>query len=160
MALGVFIRGFRGTCRPVICVDGSHLKHNFGKHMITVIALDANNQLHPMALAMVYSENNNSLMYFIVKLKEAIRKVENLVFISNQHKSIAHALSIVFPEAHHGVCTYHVKMNINHKFQTNHCDKAYELVAQLYQIFYFNHHFDKIKIKDPAIAKYLEEIGV
>ena len=80
------------------------------------------------------------------------------MFISDRHKSNAHTLSIIFPKEHHGACTYHVKVNINHNFKTNHCDKEYELTAPVYQIFDFNHKFDKIKVKDPALAKYLEDI--
>ena len=83
-----------------------------------------------------------------------------MVFVSYRHKSISHTLSIVFPNAHYGACTYHVKMNINHKFKTDHCEKEYELAAQTYQIFNFNHHFEKIKVKNHAIAKYSKEIGV
>ena len=87
-------------------------------------------------------------MYFMSKLKEAIEEVENLVFVSDRHISIAHALSIVFPEAHHGTCFYHVKMNINHKFKIDHCDAEFDLAAYVYRILDFNHHFEKIKVKD------------
>ena len=59
----------------------------------------------------------------MMKFKEAIGGVENLIFVPDQHKSIAYALSMVFPKAHHGACIYHVKININHKFKTNHYDK-------------------------------------
>ena len=102
--------------------------------MLVVITLDANNHLYPVAFAIVDSENNNSWMYFMLKLREAIREVENLVFTSNQHISIAHALSIVFPKAHHGAYTYHIKMNINHKFKTDHCDVKFDLAAYAYRV--------------------------
>ena len=78
-------------------------------------------------------------MYFVLKLRETITEVENLVFISNWHISIAHALSIVFLEAHHGVCTYHIKMNMNHKFKTNHCDSEFDLAAYAYRVSEFQH---------------------
>ena len=48
--------------------------------MLVVIALDVNIQLYPIAFIVVDSENNNSYMYFMVKLKEAIGEVEHLVF--------------------------------------------------------------------------------
>ena len=127
--------------------------------MLIAIALDANNQLYPVTFAVVDSENNNSLMYFMLKLREAIGEVENLVFVSNRHISIANALSTVFPEAHHGACAYHIKMNINHKFKTDHCDSEFDLAAYAYRASEFHVHFEKIKLKDPRIATYLEEIG-
>ena len=73
----------------------------------------------------------------MLKLREAIGEVANLVFIFDQQKSITNALSIVFLEAHYGACTYHVKMNINKKFKTDHCNVEYDLVANAYRIFDF-----------------------
>ena len=55
---------------------------------------------------------------------------------------------------------YHIKMNINHKFKTNHCDAEFELVAYDYCVFEFEHHVEKIKVKDPRIVVYFKEIGV
>ena len=40
--------------------------------MLTTITLDVNNQLYPVAFIVIDYENNNSLMYVILKLKEAI----------------------------------------------------------------------------------------
>ena len=51
-------------------------------------------------------------------------------------------------------------MNINHKFKTNHCDAEFDLAAYAYHVFEFQCHFENIKVKDPRIATYLEEIGV
>ena len=96
----------------------------------------------------------------MLKLREVIGEVENLVFVSDLHISIAHALSTVFPEAHHGAYTYHIKMNINHKFKTNYCDVEFDLVAYTYRVSEFQQHFEKIKVKDPCIGTYLDEISV
>ena len=54
----------------------------------------------------------------MLKLREAIGLVDNLVFVSTRHKCIAYALFMLFLEAHHGACTYHMKININHKLKT------------------------------------------
>ena len=70
--------------------------------MLVAIALDANNHLNPVAFVVEDSKNNNSWMYIMLKLREGIREVENLVFVSDRHISIAHALSIIFLKAHHG----------------------------------------------------------
>ena len=160
MTLGVSFCGFKSTCRLVICVDGGFLRHMCARHMLVAIALDANNHLYHVAFAMVDSENNNTWMYFMLKLREAIKEVENLMFVSDQHISIAHTLSIVFPKARHGACTLHVKMNINHEFKNGHCDVEFELTTHAYHVSEFEHHFKKIKLKDPRIATCLEEIGV
>ena len=97
--------------------------------MLVAIALDANDQLYPVAFAMVDSKNNNAWMYFMLKLKEAIEEVENLVFIFDRHISIAHALSRVFLKGHHRAYVYHIKINIYHKFKIDHCDAEFDLAA-------------------------------
>ena len=75
MALGVCIHGFKSAYRLVFCVNGSFLKHKCGGHMLVSITLDANNQLHSIAFIMVDFENNNSWMYFMLKLRESIEEV-------------------------------------------------------------------------------------
>ena len=92
----------------------------------------------------------------MLKLREAIGEIENLMFVSDRHMSISHALSTVFPEAHHGACTYH----INHKFKIDHCDAEFDLAVYAYLVSEFQHLFEKIKVKDPRIATYLGEIDV
>ena len=96
----------------------------------------------------------------MLKLRECIGHVDNLVFVSDRHQSIASALSAVFPEAHHGACIQHIAMNIMAKFHTNHCHEEYFLAAKAYRRSEFHYHFDKIKVKDLPIAQYLEKIGV
>ena len=51
-------------------------------------------------------------------------------------------------------------MIINHKFKTDHYDVEYELAANAYRILDFNHQFEKIKVKDPAITQYLKDISI
>ncbi|XP_062089321.1 uncharacterized protein LOC133795877 [Humulus lupulus] len=63
MDLGVSIMGFKTYIRPVICAMGQ----------------DANKKIYPIAFSVVDSENNDSWLYFLLRLKEAIGEVENLV---------------------------------------------------------------------------------
>ncbi|XP_047331185.1 uncharacterized protein LOC124934712 [Impatiens glandulifera] len=94
---GCSIRGFR-YCRPVLSVDASFLKHKIGGQLLIAIALDANEQLFPLAFGVVDSENNNSWTYFMQQLRVAIGIVPDLVFVSDRHPSIANALSAYLRE--------------------------------------------------------------
>ena len=51
-------------------------------------------------------------------------------------------------------------MNIKHKCKIDHCDSEFDLAAYAYCVSEFQPHFEKIKVKDPCIATYLEEIGM
>ena len=92
----------------------------------------------------------------MVRLKEAIGVVDNLVFISDRHASIANALAVVFPEAHHGACIYHVSMNMTAKFKTDNCHEEYFMAAKAYRVVIFRCYFDQIREKNPQIAEYLQ----
>ncbi|XP_062086202.1 uncharacterized protein LOC133792313 [Humulus lupulus] len=156
MALGVSIMGFKTYIRPVICVDGTFLTTRCGGTLLFAMGQDGNKQIYPIALSVVDSENNDSWLYFLLRLKEAIGEVENLVFVFDRHTSIASTLTKIFPEAHHGACIHHVSMKIRAKFKTDHCHEEFFLVAKAYRKRDFLHHFEKIKFKDLAIAQYLE----
>ncbi|XP_062119357.1 uncharacterized protein LOC133833115 [Humulus lupulus] len=156
MALGVSIMGFKTYIRPVICVDGTFLTTRCGGTLLCAMGQDANKQIYPIAFSVVDSENNDSWLYFLLRLKEAIGEVENLVFVSDRHTSIASALTKNFPEAHHDACIHHVSMNIRAKFKTDHCHEEFFLAAKAYRKREFLRHFEKIKFKDLAIAQYLE----
>ncbi|XP_062105306.1 uncharacterized protein LOC133816962 [Humulus lupulus] len=136
--------------------DGTFLTTRCGGTLLCAMGQDANKQIYPIEFSVVDSENNDSWLYFLLRLKEAIGEVENLVFVSDRHTSIASALTKNFPEAHHGACIHHVSMNIRAKFKIDHCHEEFFLAAKAYKKREFLRHFEKIKFKDLAIAQYLE----
>ncbi|XP_062118208.1 uncharacterized protein LOC133831813 [Humulus lupulus] len=137
-------RGFK-FCRPVISIDGTFLKTKYGGTMLLAVAYDVNNQLFPMAFAIVDSENHDSWKYFLQKLREAIKEVENLVFVSDRHQSIKHVVEVVFPEACHCFCFKHITMNVTHKFKTDVCNTQIWLAAYAWLKTECDRHFEVLK---------------
>ncbi|XP_062085382.1 uncharacterized protein LOC133791471 [Humulus lupulus] len=152
-------RGFK-FCRPVISIDGTFLKTKYGGTMLLAVAYDANNQLFPMAFAIVDSENHDSWKYFLQKLREAIGEVENLVYVSDRHQSIEHAVEVVFPEACHCFCFKHITMNVTFKFKIDVCNTQIWLAAYAWSKIECDRHFEVLKRMDPPIATYVEQIGL
>ncbi|KAI9156901.1 hypothetical protein LWI28_013811 [Acer negundo] len=72
MSLGSLIRGFRRCMRPVISVDGTHLKGRFRGTMFVTTAQDGNEQVYPIAFGYSDSENNLSWEWFLEWLKGAL----------------------------------------------------------------------------------------
>ena len=60
LAIGFSVRGFLQYIRPVIAVDGSHLKGKYKGTMLAATCLDGNNQIFLIAIGIVDSENNAS----------------------------------------------------------------------------------------------------
>ena len=73
-----------GGCRPLVGLDGCHLKGKFGGHILSAIARDGNDNIFPVALGVVEQENNESWVWFLQKFADDIGRSDelNLVFIS------------------------------------------------------------------------------
>ena len=52
--------GFLGGCRPFIGLDGCHIKHIFGGKILSATAKDANDNIFPVAMAVVEQETKES----------------------------------------------------------------------------------------------------
>ena len=59
-------------CRLFIALDGTFLKIRFIQTLIQAVTIDANNQILPLAYAVIESENTSSWEYSIANLKAAI----------------------------------------------------------------------------------------
>ncbi|XP_052299813.1 uncharacterized protein LOC127903144 [Citrus sinensis] len=103
--------------RPVIAVDGTHLKGLYRGTMFVATCLDGNNQLYLLAIGVMDSENNDAWEWFMTKLHGVIGDMPELVFISDRCTAIKRAVLKVFRLAVHGVCFYHVKGNVKPKFK-------------------------------------------
>ena len=57
--------GFLGGCRPLVGLDGCHLKGKFGGHILSSIARDGNDNIFPVALHVVEQENKDSWVWFL-----------------------------------------------------------------------------------------------
>lgn len=60
-------KGFLGGCRPLIGIDGTHLKGNYGGILLSAVALDANNEIFPLAFAIVSVEDKENWSFFCVE---------------------------------------------------------------------------------------------
>ena len=49
-------KGFVAGCRPIIAVDGCHLKAGFGGQLLAAVGKDANDDMYPIAYAICEAE--------------------------------------------------------------------------------------------------------
>ncbi|XP_010497245.1 PREDICTED: uncharacterized protein LOC104774311, partial [Camelina sativa] len=83
---------WKKNCRPIIGLDGTFLKHNIQGTLLTAVGRDPNNQIYPIAWAVVSGENHDNWEWFIHKLKVDLDlgDGENITMISDMHTSIIH----------------------------------------------------------------------
>jgi len=75
-------------CRPLIGLDGCFLKGRYGGQLLTVVGKDGNNQMIPIAFAIVEAETRDSWSWFTNLLLEDLNKIQHRrwSFISDQQK--------------------------------------------------------------------------
>jgi hypothetical protein len=80
--------GFLAGCRPIIGLDGCHLKGRFGGQLLAATARDGNDNIFPVAVAVVEQECKDSWIWFLKHFSEDIGDPQdlNLVFISDRQK--------------------------------------------------------------------------
>lgn len=92
--------GFRVGCRPILGLDGCHLKSVYGGQLLTSVGLDANNSTWVVAYAMVEMESKDSWLWFLDLLaKDLIIKDEGdgWTFISDKQKGLIPACAKMLP---------------------------------------------------------------
>ena len=57
LSLDACKRGFLSGCRPIIFLDGCHLKTKFGGQLLTAVGMDPNDCIFPIAFAVVEVES-------------------------------------------------------------------------------------------------------
>ncbi|CAI9292586.1 unnamed protein product [Lactuca saligna] len=109
--------GWIEGCRRVIGVDGCFLKGICRGELLTAVGRDANNQMYPLAWAVVPVENKETWMWFIDLLLEDIEMGDGrgLTIISDQHKALMEAVKERAPSCEHRNCARHIYANFKKK---------------------------------------------
>ncbi|KAL0437231.1 UNVERIFIED_CONTAM: hypothetical protein Sradi_0431000 [Sesamum radiatum] len=116
VCFGALKKGFQSGCRPIIGVDGCHLKGPHGGILLTAIGVDPNNNLFPIAYAVVNKECRETWEWFLIVLKHDLNIVRDyeFTFMSDKQKGLMQALEEVFPGSDHRCCVRHLHNNFKH----------------------------------------------
>ncbi|KAK3225081.1 hypothetical protein Dsin_004943 [Dipteronia sinensis] len=156
---GASVRGFRRCMRPVIAVDGTHLKGRFGGTMFVATAQDGNEQVYPIAFGYSDFENNLSWEWFLDCLKGALGHIDDLVFISDQHASIEAGISKVFPYATHTICCWHFAENVKKQFHRKDVASLMDKAARAYTEFKYNRYMGELRNLHKNAFDYVEAVS-
>ncbi|KAK4392728.1 hypothetical protein Sango_2050600 [Sesamum angolense] len=106
--------GFLSGCRPIIGVDGCHLKGPHGWVLLTAVSIDPNNNLYPLAYAIVSGETREAWEWFLGLLKSDLNMVREdaYTFISDKRKELISTFESVFPSSDKRYCVRHLHGNM------------------------------------------------
>ncbi|GJW18453.1 hypothetical protein Tco_0025889 [Tanacetum coccineum] len=95
--------GWLAGYRKVIGLDGCFLKHTCRGELLVAMGRDANNQMHPIAWAVMKVENNENWCWFISLLQEDLnlQNGEGLTIIFDSHKGLSEGVNELLPNVEH-----------------------------------------------------------
>ncbi|XP_021775845.1 uncharacterized protein LOC110739693 [Chenopodium quinoa] len=111
--------GFIKGCRPLIGLDGCHLKGAYPGQILVAVGKDGNNNIYPVAWATVEVENKESWCWFLGCLKKDLGDVcegGGWTFMSDKQKGLLEALELQVPFAEKRFCVRHIWANFKLQF--------------------------------------------
>ena len=104
--------------RPLIGLDGCHIKGSYTGQILTAVGIDANNGMYPIAFAIAEVENQETWTWFLEYLIGDLKTVNDrsYAFITDKQKGLGNAIAYLFPGAEHRHCIRHLYNN----FKTKH----------------------------------------
>ncbi|KAG8366583.1 hypothetical protein BUALT_Bualt17G0095000 [Buddleja alternifolia] len=107
-------QGFLAGCRSLIGIDGCHLKGPHAGILLAAVGIDPNNNIYPIAYAVVNKESYNTWEWFLtlVKLDLGIERDSEYTLMSDKQKGLIQACNEVFPNSEHRFCVRHLHSNM------------------------------------------------
>ncbi|KAK4407750.1 hypothetical protein Sango_0356000 [Sesamum angolense] len=157
------IDGFQ-FCRNIISVDGTHLYTKYKYKLLIAAAMDGNQQVLPLAFAVVDEETYPSWKWFLQQLsRHVIRGRREMCLISDHHggliKAVLEGPDFVSPHGVHRYCLRHVCSNFNSTIKNVVLKDLCWQAGSEYQLRKFNRIMDEIKKQDVKAFAYLDQIN-
>ncbi|KAH6819810.1 hypothetical protein C2S53_007317 [Perilla frutescens var. hirtella] len=158
LALGACVNAFLQYARPVLVIDGTHLKRKNKGVLFVAVMKDGNEQILPVAVGLGPIENDESWTWFLAHLHMALGDIDDLLIISDQHQSIKKAVHAVFPRAMHGLCYYHLKNKMTKRGK--HVTTLFQEAAYAYRKDTFQESMSSLEQVCPNAYQKLCNIGL
>ncbi|XP_021729747.1 uncharacterized protein LOC110696701 [Chenopodium quinoa] len=161
ICLAPMARGFLSGCRPLIGVDGCHLKGPYPGQILVAVGKDGNNNIYPIAWATVEIENTHTWVWFLESLMKAL-KDENqglgFTLMSDRQKGLLEAMEQVVPYADKRYCVRHIWANFKLQFSGATFKELFWSAARAKTLFDFEVAMESIKFLSEEAYEYLAEI--
>ncbi|GJZ96271.1 hypothetical protein Tco_0668605 [Tanacetum coccineum] len=133
ICFGVAIKSFLCYMRPLIIIDGVHLKGTYLGTNLVIVGMDGNNQIIPIATSVSQGE-------------------------TDRHYAITLACNTVFPNSFHGYCCRHLMMNYG--IQSDKFKELYWKTCKAYTPEDFEKLMSDIHALRPDAHQKLVDVGI
>lgn len=155
-------QGF-ASCRPLLGLDGTHLKSKYLGILLAATAVDTNGSLFPLASAVVDAENDENWLWFMHNLRTVIvdnaalhlHFPEKFVFLSDRQKGLIDGVEAVFLRSPHGYCLRHLGENMGKSFKKKELKTLLWKVALASTVSEFVSGMNEMRTMDEKCADWL-----
>ncbi|GKV49214.1 hypothetical protein SLEP1_g55976 [Rubroshorea leprosula] len=162
VCLKVIKDGWKNGCRGIFGVDGCFLKGICKGVLLFAVGRDGNNQMYPIAYAVVESENNDSWTWFMQRLASDLElgTGQGYTMISDRHPGIICAKAEVLPLINHRYCARHLYCNLAKRHRGDDIKLAFWLAARAsYQIEFLEKMEELRGVSEEAYAEMMDLPG-
>nr|CAD1822476.1 unnamed protein product [Ananas comosus var. bracteatus] len=152
------------TMRRDLCIDVSksqiYRAKRKAKELISAIGRDGNNQMFPIAVAVVEAELKDSWNWFLTNLLQAIGPVEahGWTFISDRQKGLVEVFDGLLPGVDHRFCVQHMYNNFKEQFKGKVFKDLLWEAATSYTVQDWEKSMQKIKDANVAAYEWLMKV--
>ncbi|XP_057734883.1 uncharacterized protein LOC130950414 [Arachis stenosperma] len=148
-------------CKPFVSVDGTHLYGKYSGVLLIAVAQDGNNNILPIAFAIVESKSTESWSFFLTNLMCHITPQDGLLVISERSQAIKAALSSDDngwhpPMVFHAYCIRHMVVNFMSRFKLAEGKKYLINAAYSQSQAGFEWYMDALRGVSPAMADWAD----
>nr|KAJ0211080.1 hypothetical protein LSAT_V11C400212470 [Lactuca sativa] len=153
------VYGWLDGCRNVIGVDGCFLKGVCRGELLSAMGRDANNNIYPLAWAVVNVENKRTWKWFLDNLMDDIGRGNGhgIKILSNGHKGLFKAVKERLPDVEHRLCARHIIANFHKKFKGEQYFKPFWRVVNATTVPKFEAAMNEIKSLESRAYEYLTD---
>ena len=161
IAHGFSVHGFLMGCRPIISINSSNLSGPHKGALFSALAYDADDDMFPLAYAIVSLENYYNWFWFLHRLKQLVGEME-VVIISGRHHAIIRSVAEVFGVENHAYCYRHLKEDFSHQLMMgregkDNALKLLDAVAYARLEIRYNSAMENLRRFDANLAKWVED---
>lgn len=160
MSMDACKRGFLNGCRPLICLDGCHIKTKYGGQLLTAVGMDPNDCIYPIAFAVVEVESLATWKWFLETLKNDLG-IENTypwTIMTDKQKGLIPAVQQVFPESEHRFCVRHLYSNFQLQFKGEVPKNQLWACARSSSVQEWNKNMDVMRNLNKSAYEWLEKL--
>lgn len=160
ICFGACKEGFLLGCRPLIGLDGCHLKGSQkGGQLLSAVGIDANNNMFPIAFSIVEGELKDTWKWFLQQLDDDLSISENphsWTIMSDKQKGLLPAVDEVLRNVEHRFCARHMHANFQKDgFSGNTLEQHFWAVCKATTEADFNNRMEELRKLNPNAADWL-----